>query len=214
MSINYNFKRNWRAEDLDIFLRELQDTTVRLPRYKTMLRARLVAQHAHFKTPHRIATAKTKGVSLKFFVSPKNALALVAPVLAAGLLVGGVLAVQPTPAVHTAQWLAIAASKEVEHMNSEKVAHISEEYHEDIAQCLDDAVKSPSLRILSASQFRAWVGAAIPKEDVHASNTYLTYTDTKHHRIVIALNEDHEPVYVLDVETLTAQLKVGFSISW
>jgi hypothetical protein len=108
------------------------------------------------------------------------------------------------PAPAKAQWLAMDAAHNVERMDPAKVAYMSEEYETDIRLCLNEAIKSATLRTISADQLRAWTGPfinkLIDKEDMAVARTFLAYTNGSGQRIVIALDDNRQPVTVINVD--------------
>ena len=189
-------------KDLQNHLRSLSHVEVRLSRHQRALRAKLLRAHARQQTltgrfRGTFASIKTEGV----LIMKKNTLVAGAVALGVSALVVGVLAfgVLQSPPASASQLLA-DATKKTQQMSQEEIDRINNQYRQDLQHRLEEARQSNELRVVQHDELAAFGGMGAKRDP--SIKTYLTYTDTQNHRILIGLDEASAPLFIFDVDAM------------
>lgn len=114
--------------------------------------------------------------------------------LAVGIITFSAMNASPASAAEIAE----KAIEKTQHMSAEEIANINNQYKQDLKGRLSEAKHDEDLRVLPASELQSW-GWATAKEDPSVK-TYLTYTNANSDRIVIGLDSNSEPVFVMNFD--------------
>lgn len=188
------------ATDLHSIIRGLTSADVSLPRHQQALRAQLLAQHATQQTVRhrllRVFKTITTGVPLQMKKTTFSACASALAITAVAVSVFSFTVMRSAP-VGAAQLIRDATTK-TQQMSSAEIAQFNASWHQDVTQRLAEAKNAKSLRMVSAHEINSW-GGSIAKPGAPIA-TYVTYTDSNGHRVLIGLGRDEQPVLLYDVD--------------